>query len=159
MIERLANVFFHEPFTVAPVIILFVCIIMRLIMNSWGQIKQLLKDLSFCHWVIACLLVIEITILQDLYYITLDNPLIVKQLIMLISSIISAICILYMFWSRKKHSEDSRIMTVILGILQVAISMEITDNNVIYFNLSLISNIIYLTLPALFLYEIQKREK
>ncbi|THA00331.1 hypothetical protein D3M74_07900, partial [Rodentibacter pneumotropicus] len=90
---------------------------------------------------------------------TLDNPLMGKQLIMLISSIVSATCILYMFWARKKHSEDFRIMTVILGILQVAISMETTDNNLIHFNLSLISNIIYLTLPALLLYEIQKREK
>ena len=158
MIEKLADIFFKEPFTVVPVIIVFIFIIMRLIMKSCEQIRELLNHFSYIHWGITVLLVIEVTILQDLYSISLDNPLIVKQLIMYISSMLATIFIIYMFSKRKNHSEYSRVMTVILGILQVAISMETTDNNFIYFNLSLTSNIIYLTLPALFLYEIQKRE-
>lgn len=49
MIEKLADIFFKEPFTVVPVIIVFIFIIMRLIMKSCEQIRELLNHFSYIH--------------------------------------------------------------------------------------------------------------
>ncbi|WP_159070090.1 hypothetical protein [Neisseria animaloris] len=122
------------------------------------ELMKLLKTKSYRFP--TCYILVFVCIVFQVYSLSICKQFsAIYHFLLMVSLIVSAFIILWTFaTSLRENTSENKLLeaSLVLGIFQVAVSMVIASDSRSSVQLKLIANMIYLSLPALALYELPK---